>query len=251
MLKRLIRSSFGNRLMGWMIAALIAALMVTVRWRRADRAGFAACLAAHHAPQDGPADDGTAPRGVIVVFWHERIFAMPYLWPRGDIVFALQSPHADGRMMSHAIHPFGIQTIWGSTNRLAHSALRGLARVLADGGSVAMTPDGPRGPAKQAAIGPVALARLTGCPIVPVCWSADRVWRAASWDRTIIPKPFARGRLFIGEPIHVTDDQPGNQPGNQPAKSGKADLQAISHQLEEALTRLGDHADATNRQGKA
>ena len=85
MLKTLIRSSFGNRLVGWLIAAVIGALLVTVRWRRADRAAFAACLAAHHAPgggvldgvTDGVTDDDRLPRGVIGVFWHERILAMP------------------------------------------------------------------------------------------------------------------------------------------------------------------------------
>ena len=257
MLKKLLKSPAGNRVMGWVIAAIIRLLMVTIRWRRSDRAAFAAALQFHHGVADTGADTGVIPTGVIptgviptgviVVFWHERIMAMPYLWPRGDRVYALQSTHADGRMMAHAIRQFGIQTIWGSTNRLAHSALRGLARVLTDGCSVAMTPDGPRGPAHVAAVGPVALARLTGCPILPVCWSVDRQWRGGGWDRTIVPKPFARGRLLIGDPIFLTATGANGANAGGANNNGKADLEAACRRLEQALDQLGAEADALHQ----
>ena len=83
------------------------------------------------------------------------------------------------------------------------SGLRGLKRVLDNCGSVAITPDGPRGPARQCALGPVAIAKMAGKPIVPMCWSVDKYWRARGWDRLIIPKPFAQGQFVIGQPIPI------------------------------------------------
>jgi lysophospholipid acyltransferase (LPLAT)-like uncharacterized protein len=106
-------------------------------------------------------------------------------------------------MMSHAIGCFGIKTVWGSSNRSPLTGLRGLKRVLDNGDSVAITPDGPRGPARIMAAGPVSIAQMAGKAIVPMCWSVDRYWRATGWDRLIIPKPFARGEFIMGAPITV------------------------------------------------
>jgi lysophospholipid acyltransferase (LPLAT)-like uncharacterized protein len=146
MIKKLIRSPFGNALVGWTIGSIIALLMITVRWRTVDKEKSDKFMAS----QDG----------IIMVFWHERVMAMPWLWPSAYALYALQSPHADGRMMSHAIGCFGVKTVWGSSNRNPLSGLRGLKRVLDRGESVAITPDGPRGPARKSALGPVAIAQI-------------------------------------------------------------------------------------------
>ncbi len=116
MIKKLIRSPFGNALVGWTIGSIIALLMVTVRWRTVDQ---------------GKSDQFMASQnGIIMVFWHERVMAMPWLWPSAYALHALQSPHPDGRMMSHAIGCFGVKTVWGSSNRNPLSGLRGLKRLL-------------------------------------------------------------------------------------------------------------------------
>ena len=189
MIKQLIRSRIGNALVGWTAGIIIAVLMLTIRWRAYQDQDISNIL---HAQE-----------GVVLVFWHERLIAMPYLWPQPFPLFALQSPHPDGRMMSHAIGCFGIKTVWGSSNRSPLSGLRGLKRVLDNGDSVAITPDGPRGPARIMAAGPVSIAQMAGKAIVPMCWSVDRYWRATGWDRLIIPKPFARGQFIMGRPIIV------------------------------------------------
>jgi lysophospholipid acyltransferase (LPLAT)-like uncharacterized protein len=72
------------------------------------------------------------------------------------------------------------------------------------GGLVA---DAPRGPRFVSKLGIIYLAKQTGIPIIPVIWSADRYWKLKSWDRTIIPKPFARiVALFDNEYLHVPPD---------------------------------------------
>ena len=221
MLKAVIRSRGGNIVFGWIVAAFIGILMTSIAWRHRDRQDIAAALAADVAAHDG----------AIIVFWHDRLLAMPYLWPSEIPLHALQSPHADGRMMAHCIHTFGVSTIWGSSNRSALSSLRDMLRILEDGGCVAITPDGPRGPAHQAAMGAVALARMSGRPIIPLSWAAGRAWRASGWDRMWIPKPFARGRFLMGTPILVAAD------------ARRADMEIATQRMETALTKLGEEAD--------
>ena len=159
MLKRLIRTKIGLFCLSWIAAIIVAGLMMTVRWRTEDQAGLRSLLADHD--------------GFILVFWHEHILSMPWLWPRRHAMTALQSPHPDGRMLAHTVNHLGVKTVWGSSNRNALSGLRGLKRVLDKGRVATITPDGPRGPARAAAMGPVALAHLSGKPILPVAWSTD------------------------------------------------------------------------------
>ena len=216
MLKRLIRTKIGLLCLSWLVAAIVAMLMVSVRWKTKDAASFRAILADHD--------------GFILVFWHERILAMPWLWPRRHAMTALQSPHPDGRMLAHTVNHLGVRTVWGSSNRNALSGLRGLKRILDAGRVAAITPDGPRGPARRAAMGPVALARLSGKPVLPVAWSVDRYWQAPGWDGMMIPKPFSRGIFVVGEMI--------------PAPGPKDDLEPHRVSLEQAMNLVSARADS-------
>jgi lysophospholipid acyltransferase (LPLAT)-like uncharacterized protein len=216
MIKQLIRSRIGNALVGWTAGIIIAILMRTVRWRAHKNQNITDILRAQN--------------GVVLVFWHERLIAMPWLWPSALSLSALQSPHPDGRMMSYAIGCFGIKTVWGSSNRSPLSGLRGLKRVLDNGDSVAITPDGPRGPARIMAAGPVSIAQMAGKAIVPMCWSVDRYWRATGWDRLIIPKPFANGEFIMGAPITVE-------------KLDKAALEDTRMAIETAMNKQADMID--------
>jgi len=217
MLKRLIRTKIGLFCLSWIAALIVAALMATVRWRTENPDGLRGLLADHD--------------GFILVFWHEHILSMPWLWPRRHPMTALQSPHPDGRMLAHTVNHLGVRTVWGSSNRNALSGLRGLKRVLDRGGITTITPDGPRGPARRAAMGPVALAHLSGKPIVPVAWATDRFWRAPGWDGMRIPKPLSRGVLVVGDPIAP------------PATGDRASMEAQLKRLEDAMNDTADKAD--------
>jgi lysophospholipid acyltransferase (LPLAT)-like uncharacterized protein len=92
-----------------------------------------------------------------------------------------------------------------------------------------LIPDGPHGPAYSAKLGVVVLAQMTGAPLLPISFAVDRRWRLGSWDRLIIPKPFARVRMAVGEPITV-----------QRASSSN-DLEGYRQRLEESLNELGEH----------
>ena len=66
-----------------------------------------------------------------------------------------------------------------------------------------LAPDGPRGPAYEFKTGGVVLAQVADVPIVPFSFAVDRCWRIGSWDRMIIPKPFSRIAIVVGEPFAV------------------------------------------------
>ncbi len=68
---------------------------------------------------------------------------------------------------------------------------------------IAVTPDGPRGPKFIVQDGIIALARLTGVPIVPVTFGASKKKIFASWDAFELPYPFSRGAFMWGEPIYI------------------------------------------------
>ena len=127
----------------------------------------------------------------IFAFWHGQL--LPLLWHhRNEGVYVVISSHRDGEIVARAAEYLHYNTIRGSSSRGAARALLGIVRELEDGHEVAVTPDGPRGPARKFASGALVASQRTGAPIVAIGVSARRAWRLKSWDRFMIPKPFTR-----------------------------------------------------------
>ncbi len=140
----------------------------------------------------------------IVAIWHSDLLPVGFLLHRrlvrrGLAVSALVSRSTDGEILARSISPFGFGTIRGSTSRGGLAALRAVVRETERGGFIVIAPDGPRGPARVAKSGIVQVAAATGAPIVPMAGSARHVWRARSWDRLQIPKPFTEVVVARGE----------------------------------------------------
>jgi lysophospholipid acyltransferase (LPLAT)-like uncharacterized protein len=135
----------------------------------------------------------------IFAFWHGQMLPLLYRH-RGEGVALLISSHADGEMIARVARAFGERTVRGSSSQGMTSALRAIVRTLRDGIDVGVTPDGPRGPAGHFAPGAVIAAFQARTPIVLMAASADRAWQLGSWDRFMIPKPFARVTIAYGEP---------------------------------------------------
>src|SRR5207249_11135824 len=112
-------------------------------------------------------------RGVIIAFWHSRQLMMPLCYG-GSRLSVLISEHRDGELIHRIVRRFGIDTIRGSTTRGGARALRQMARLGCEGGDLAVTPDGPRGPRFVAQPGGVELAKLTGLPIIPLTFAASK-----------------------------------------------------------------------------
>jgi lysophospholipid acyltransferase (LPLAT)-like uncharacterized protein len=116
---------------------------------------------------------------------------------------ALISASRDGELLADAIKRFDYDVVRGSSSRLGASAILQLTEVLASGRDVVITPDGPRGPAYELGPGIIFLAQKSGAAVVPINMEYSSCWRIKSWDRFIVPRPFSKVRVIIGQPHRV------------------------------------------------
>jgi len=151
----------------------------------------------------------------IFSLWHGHL--LPLLWyHRGEGVSVLISEHRDGELVARTATSLGFALIRGSTTRGADRALISIVRELQAGREVAITPDGPRGPSRKFAPGALIAAQRSDSYIVPVVAVADRAWRLKSWDRFMIPKPFARVTVAYGNAEKVIATSPRAAAGEGP-----------------------------------
>jgi lysophospholipid acyltransferase (LPLAT)-like uncharacterized protein len=141
-------------------------------------------------------------RPIIFALWHGQMLPLLYKH-RDEGVTVLISEHGDGEIIARIATHYGFRTVRGSTSRGAARALLELVREVRNGNELAITPDGPRGPAKSFAQGTVVVAQRSGAPIVPAVAHASSAWRLKSWDRFMIPKPFARITVAYGPAIEI------------------------------------------------
>jgi lysophospholipid acyltransferase (LPLAT)-like uncharacterized protein len=170
-------------------------------------------------------------RTPILALWHGRILPATLYWRDRNVV-ALTSQNFDGEWIARLMARFGYRAARGSTSRGAARALLQLSRDLRAGAPVAFTVDGPRGPARVAQRGAAWLAGATGHPILPFHIETDRYWSAGSWDRTMIPKPFSRVAVAIGEPMPV----PGT--ADETVEHGRKELESRLQALERRALEL-------------
>lgn len=151
----------------------------------------------------------------IVVFWHGEI--VPVTWVhRQRGIAPLISRHADGEVIARIVEGLGYRTVRGSTSRGGVRALLETAQLVNDGITVGFTPDGPRGPRHVFAPGALIVAQRTGRPIIALGATASRAWRLRSWDRHLVPKPFATVTIRYSEPQYVVAGQARDAAQEQP-----------------------------------
>jgi lysophospholipid acyltransferase (LPLAT)-like uncharacterized protein len=175
---------------------------------------------------------------VIPCYWHQHhifgIWYMLQLRKRGLKVGFLISPSRDGEVPAKIAESWGLRAIRGSSNRTGARALKELYELITrEGISPVNTSDGPTGPIHKFKPGAIMLAQMSGAPILPLSWAADRYWQLSSWDRFIIPKPFARIVISVGESRYID------------RQLGMTELEPIQHELEETLKRLQQEAEAS------
>ena len=146
----------------------------------------------------------------IFATWHGRMF-IPVYYFRNSGLHVLVSEHQDGEIVTAAFEYCGHKTVRGSTTRGGAKALARLVRLAKKGASIAITPDGPRGPRCRFQPGAVYLAAKTGLPVVPITGSAKHAYYFKSWDSFQFPFPFSRGVMAVDEPYFVTG---GLEPDN-------------------------------------
>lgn len=139
-------------------------------------------------------------------FWHCHIIPLAVAF-RNQGACVMISEHRDGEVIARVAERLGFTTIRGSTTRGGVKALKAILRLKKDPSApdIAITPDGPRGPARKVQGGAVFIASKTGWPLVPVGVAMARHWTFNSWDRFQVPKPFSRCAIVMGEEIEVEE----------------------------------------------
>ena len=197
--------------LGFIVWLIARAIYSTLRLRQDHSEGYLSALASGE--------------GAILVSWHGRTLIPANLY-RGRKYWALISLSRDGEIQNEIFRRFGYETIRGSTGRGGVRAVLQLARKIKEGGVLAFTPDGPRGPTRKVQGGTLFLAQRSGRPIIPLGISASPRKLLPTWDSYLIPLPFARAALVSGDPIHVPEDATDEE------------VAAITLQLEHAIDNL-------------
>jgi lysophospholipid acyltransferase (LPLAT)-like uncharacterized protein len=211
-----VRAGLRYAIAGSIGSALATALLATVRFRTEHRERFEA-MAARGQP-------------MLFALWHGRLLPLTY-FHRDLGVAAMISQSKDGEHIARIVGKWGIEAVRGSTSRGGAAALREVARRIRAGQSVAITPDGPKGPRQRVQPGIIAAAQLTGAPILPVVAGCTRAWWPGKWDRFCIPKPFSRVLVLYGEPRHV------------PRDASQSDLARYALELENELNAMLEQVD--------
>jgi len=171
----------------------------------------------------------------IPCYWHQHhmycTWYMRRLIKRGLKIGFLISPSVDGEIPAQMAKEWGGVVIRGSTTRTGAAAMRDMYNVVVKQGiSPVSTSDGPTGPIHVFKIGDILLSQFTQAPLLPISYAASRCWYLKSWDRFMIPKPFARIVITIGEPLTV------------PKGLLTEDLEPYRTQMENNLRQLAEQA---------
>ncbi len=169
-------------------------------------------------------------RPYIASFWHSCIIPSAYIF-RDWGIRVMTSASYDGEYIARIIQKLGFTTVRGSSSRNAVAAQLGMRRALEEGWTVAFTLDGPRGPRHKVKPGPVALGRATGIALTTFHAAVDKAIVLNSWDKLVIPRPFARVLVRVGRLIHV------------PPNAGDEEMARYTAELQATLDRVCEFSE--------
>ncbi len=170
----------------------------------------------------------------VFIFWHGRSMMLsPIICIGGMRGYAIASRHKDGRMMAKLQRLFGLRSIYGSTSEGGISVLRQGVRILRDGRyNLCLSPDGPGGPSLRVQDGALYFAKMSGAPIIPVCFSCSHSWFQDRWDRYLVALPFSKITCNIGQPVFI------------PARCSAQEFETARKNMEDFMVRQLREMDA-------
>ena len=175
-------------------------------------------------------------RVYLPIYWHGHQVPGALLvrrWiKRGFNTAFLISASVDGEVPASVARSWGGQVIRGSAHDTGALVLRDSVAMMKEGVSIVTNPDGPLGPGFEVKTGTVLVARIGGAPIIPIACAASRAWTLDRWDKFLIPKPFSRVAIAVGEPIEVPRSTPANE------------LEGVREQVQAAMDSLLEAAQA-------
>jgi len=168
---------------------------------------------------------------LIFCGWHGRSFTFANQFRKRNW-WVIISHSSDGEIQTQIFSRLGYRVIRGSTGRGGVRAAVEAIRALKEGGTMAMTPDGPRGPSGVVQGGVMLMALKSGAGLVPVGIAARPRFMAKSWDRYMVPTPFAKCIMIFGEPLYV------------PPGSSEEEVEQVRLKLESEIHRLEKESEA-------
>lgn len=162
---------------------------------------------------------------ILYAFWHSRLLGLCYAH-RFQGVGIMVSKSFDGEWITRLVTKIGYKAYRGSASKDGAAGLLEMIKEPPEG-DLALTVDGPRGPAEKVKPGVVTIASKGGFPIVPITVIAENAWRLKSWDRFMIPKPFSTITILRGKYIII------------PPEIGKDELEKYRDNIEKAIADLG------------
>jgi lysophospholipid acyltransferase (LPLAT)-like uncharacterized protein len=149
-----------------------------------------------------------AQKSAIFALWHNRLFFGSNIFKYHKDVYALISPHSDGKIISAVVNKFGFnKVINGSTNKDSIVALKTIIKKLRNGSNVVITPDGPRGPIYKINSNINKIAQKYNAKLIPISCNATRYFVLNSWDKMIVPLPFGKIMVLIGVPMVLVGNE--------------------------------------------
>ena len=190
-LKRFSKTITGQKLIGFIFYFITKSISRSIRWEYFEQSKKSTIF----NNQDK----------YIFCCWHNKLFLGPHLLPRNRVINALQSSHSDGMITSLAFQYLGMNVILGSSKKGGVQAFRKMVKRLQIGESIAITPDGPKGPKEKVKEGIIKLAQMTNTPIIPLVWATRKYKIINSWDNFVLPYPFSKGIYSFGKPIYIEE----------------------------------------------
>jgi lysophospholipid acyltransferase (LPLAT)-like uncharacterized protein len=207
----------------------LALVLVPALYGLASRLLFASCRIEHHGRANLDRCEGQG--AFVAAFWHYSVFNVLHLQRIHEKSWvAMVSGSRDAEYVARVLERHGCVTVRGSRHKGGIGALRKMVAWMRQGFNAAIVADGSQGPARRVQAGVILLAAKAGAPILPLVVTSDRYWVFGSWDRSMVPKPFARLAVWYGEPLFV------------PAELSSGKLEDCRQELERRLNSLYEEA---------
>ena len=142
---------------------------------------------------------------VMLCVWHGRLLFPSWYIRHHTALHIISSRHADSEILAHILRHWGYGLIRGSTKKGGMRVIREMTEIFKNGGIIAVTNDGPKGPSRIAKSGSIGLAIKNNVKIITVTGSATRYWKMKSWDHFMLPKPFGKIQIVVSTPMEITE----------------------------------------------
>ncbi|MEA1882717.1 MAG: lysophospholipid acyltransferase family protein [Candidatus Marinimicrobia bacterium] len=172
-------------------------------------------------------------KSVIIASWHSTLLTIFMGLAKKEYYGMAGNHYPDAEIISRIGNKLGWNVIRGSSTDGGRQAYDEMLDILRIPGNVfAITPDGPKGPAKVPKAGIIRAAQKTGSAVIPAAGQSSKRWSFNNWDTFYLAKPFGKTVQLFGEPLEfkITDG-----------------FDDCARRLTEALNKL--EKDAENRVG--